>query len=164
MKHYVCAVAPTASRRTFLKGGLAAATLSATGVWLPESAVAAETPFIPYAADSLFRKPVTGAPVDGAATTSFKSFMRSHPDQKAFSWPKITGTGSNQWGTTFHLSKPGDPVWKISAGTRSETAILANQGFHENHRVLEQAVGIDIGQQTGHGVLSSRSKQPNRSA
>jgi len=129
---------PTPSRRTFLKGGLAAATLSATGVWLPQSAVAAETPFIPYGADSLFRKPVTGAPVDGAATTSFRAFMRSHPDQKAFSWPKITGTGSNQWGTTFHLSRSGDPVWKISTGTRSETAILANQGFHMADSVVDR--------------------------
>jgi len=120
----------TATRRTFLRGGLAAATLGATGVWLPETAAAATVPFVPYGADSFFHSRVAGAPVDAAGTSSFKSFMKSHPDQRAFSWPKITGTGSNQWGTTFHLSKSSDPVWKISAGTKSQTAILAGQGFH----------------------------------
>lgn len=128
----------TASRRTFLRGGLAATTLGVSGGWLPAPAAAAATPFVPYAADSFFRKKVKGAPIDDAATAAFRSFMRSHPDQRGIGAPKLTGTGSNQWGTTFHLSEPGDPVWKISGGNQQETAILNTQGFHLASSVVDR--------------------------
>ncbi len=63
--------------------------------------------------------------------------MKSHPDQggKGITWPKITGTNGNQWGTTFHLGRDADPVWKIQS-PRKETQILGTQGFHMADEVM----------------------------
>src|SRR5688500_3677976 len=81
----------TPTRRNFLRGGLAAAAVGAMGsaAWLPASSASAAAPALPYTADSFFKSPVAGAPVDAARTTTFKAFMKSHPEQKAVSWPKV---------------------------------------------------------------------------
>lgn len=126
----------TPTRRNFLRGGLATAALSLTQPWSASSAHAAPTTArlgggpLPYSPDSFFKSKVIGSPVDAARTTQFKTFMKTHADQKAISWPKITGTGTNQWGTTFHVGTSADPVWKVVLGTKTQTAILKTQGFH----------------------------------
>lgn len=129
----------TPSRRNVLRGGLAAAGAGALGTtaWLPGSTASASAapaalarPALPYGPKSFFRSRVPNAPSDAAQTANFKTFMKTHPDQRAISWPKITGTDGNEWGTTFHVGVSSDPVWKVSAGTRNETQILQTQGFH----------------------------------
>lgn len=114
-------------RRTFLAG--AAATAAAFA--LPGGTNAyADTTFLPYTADSFFKSKVLGAPVDATATTTFRSFMKTHPDQKAYSYPVIKGVGSNKWGTVFAESSPTDPIWKLTgSGINAKCNILKTQGF-----------------------------------
>jgi hypothetical protein len=67
--------------------------------------------------------------VSATRTTSFRSFMKKHPDQRQYSYPRITGMDGNQWGTTTHVGSASDPVWKLK-NPRKETQVLATQGFH----------------------------------
>ena len=118
------------SRRAFFRNAAIvgpAAAVSRTASLRGAAAAAAVS--LPYGATSYFRTPVTGAAVDEARTTGFRSFMRTHPDQKQYSYPRITGLNGNQWGTTTHVSSASDPVWKLK-NPRKETQVLATQGFH----------------------------------
>ena len=131
------------SRRRFMRNSFAAA--AAVGVAgrlsLAESAVAATAgtaPFVPYSADSYFRSRVSGIPVDSARTGTFRSFMKAHPDQKSFAYPRIAGLGGDQWGTTFHLSSAADPVWRLrGTGVNAQTQIASTQGIHIADSVLK---------------------------
>lgn len=128
------------SRRSFLRNTFAAAAAAsvAGGLSLPESAAAATTgaPFIPYTADSYFRSRVAGTAIDPARTSAFRTFMKAHPDQRKFAYPKITGVSGNQWGTTYHLSSAADPVWKLRGSLNAQTQILVTQGIHIADSVL----------------------------
>jgi hypothetical protein len=129
------------SRRSFLRTSLAgAAAMGVAGrLSLSESAVAATTsaPFVPYTADSYFRSRVGGLTVDSARTSTFRSFMKAHPDQKKYAYPRIAGLGGDQWGTTFHLSSASDPVWRLrGSGVNAQTQIAATQGIHISDSVL----------------------------
>ncbi|HET6560461.1 MAG TPA: hypothetical protein VFG72_01170 [Marmoricola sp.] len=96
-------------------------------------------PYLPYTADSFFRTPVVGAVEDTARSAAFRSFMKTHPDQKKYAHPRITGLGSNPWGTTFHLASASDPVWKLAGpGVRKETTLLGSQGVHISDDVLKR--------------------------
>ena len=124
-------MSPALSRRALLRNaaGVGAAAAVARGATLPSPAAAAATPYLPYGSGSYLRTPVAGMAVNAARTTSFRSFMRTHPDQRSISYPRITGMNGNQWGTTTHVSSASDPVWKLK-NPRRETTILGTQGFH----------------------------------
>lgn len=119
------------NRRSFLTATMALAA-SSVGGFLVEPTAAGTGVYLPYTAGSFFKSRVAGAPVDTSATSAFQTFMRTHPDQKGVSYPKINGiVASSSWGTTFHLGTAGDPIWKLTGpGVRPETQILATQGFH----------------------------------
>jgi hypothetical protein len=120
------------SRRTFLRGSLAAAAVGATGAWLPGQAAsaAAGAAYLPYGAGSYFQSKVAGCPVDAARTAAFKSFMKTHPEQKAIPWPKVNV--NPLWASTHCLGKASDPIWKLTGGntTHAKLAITRTQGFH----------------------------------
>jgi hypothetical protein len=122
------------SRRTFLKGGLAAAAVGAVGgaALLPSSTASAavRAPWLPYTANSFFRSKVAGSPVNRARTRAFKSFMRTHPEQRAISWPKVNV--NPDWASTHCLGRARDPIWKLTGGNTRDPrlAIARTQGFH----------------------------------
>ena len=80
---------------------------------------------------------MSGFAVDAARTTSFRSFMKTHPDQKQIPYPRFTGLDGNQWGTTTHVSTASDPVWRLK-NPRRETQVLATQGFHMADAVAQR--------------------------
>lgn len=127
------------SRRALIRSAAvagSAATVTSRALVPPASAVTT-TPILPYGATSYFRTPITAQPVDEARTAAFRSFMRTHPDQKRISYPVITGMDGNQWGTTTHVSSATDPVWRL-ANPRKETQVLAAQGFHMSDDVAQR--------------------------
>lgn len=120
------------SRRGLLgAGGLAVAALG--GVPLIPSASSAATgtaPFLPYTAGSYFRTPVTGLSADPTRTAAFRTFMKTHPDQKGYVYPRINGTGTNHWGTAYAMGTAADPIWKLTGTVSSYCQVLATTGFH----------------------------------
>jgi hypothetical protein len=98
-----------------------------TDTAIPSPATGA--PFLPYTAGSYFRTPAPTA-VDLAATTTFRAFMRSHPDQAGTAYPLIRGVAGNPWGTTYAESTAADPVWRLTGSIPSDVGILATKGFH----------------------------------
>jgi hypothetical protein len=127
------------SRRNFLRAtAVTAAAAGTMAQWsLPEAASAAEAPFVPYTPDSYFRKPVAGLPVDATRTASFRTFMKTNPDQRSVTYPTITGQGTNPWGTTEHVGVATDPIWKLRNPT-TDTKILATQGWHMADSVADR--------------------------
>jgi hypothetical protein len=85
--------------------------------------------YLPYTADSFFKSKVVGAPVDSVATATFRSFMKTHPDQKGYPYPIIRGVGSNKWGTTFAEGTSADPVWKLTGTVATKAGVLKTSGF-----------------------------------
>jgi len=120
------------SRRHLLgAGGLAIAALGAAPLFGPASAAAATTaPFLPYTPGSYFRTPVAGLSPDPTRTAAFRTFMRTHPDQRRYAYPRINGTGSNRWGTAYAMSTAADPVWKLTGSVPAVCSTLATTGFH----------------------------------
>ena len=131
------------TRRQVLRAGLAAtAVVGAGAAILGQSAAFAGSgsatttttsgggPFLPYTSDSFFRTPIAGQPVDSARTSAFRTFMQTHPDQRSFSYPRINGTGSSQWGTAYAMGDASDPVWKLTGTVPKPCACLASTGFH----------------------------------
>ena len=135
---------PAMSRRALLgAGGLAAATLGAAPAVAPAFAATTTTtrPFVPYTSSSYFQSPivgsgstsrtlVSGTAIDTTRTAAFRQFMRSHPDQKSYAYPRIAGTGSNRWGTAFAMGKASDPIWKLAGSVPPLCGTLATTGFH----------------------------------
>ena len=101
--------------------GSAAATTSNASV---------NAPFLPYTADSYFRTPVAGLASDPVRTAAFRTFMHTHPDQRSFAYPRITGIGPNRWGTTYAMSTAADPLWKLTGALTPYCSTLAATGFH----------------------------------
>ncbi|MGH8892852.1 MAG: hypothetical protein ACRDWY_06030, partial [Actinomycetes bacterium] len=93
-------------------------------------AVADGRPFLPYSADSFFRSTLQDAPVDRAATRSFRVFMRAHSDQDRLDYPVIRGVGANRWGTVYAEGRASDPVWRLAGRVPPEVSVLRREGFH----------------------------------
>jgi len=136
------------SRRDVLSAGLAAAALGA-GTAIAGPALAAKThpgqaavptpritprpasaPFLAYTDTSYFRSPALGQPVDASRTAQFRAFMKSHPDQRSFAYPRINGTDTNRWGTTYAMGTSSDPMWKLTGSLNPFCTTLASTGFH----------------------------------
>jgi hypothetical protein len=85
---------------------------------------------LPYSADSFFKSRAENATVDASRTTQFREFMRTAPDQKGITWPKINMNAS--WAMSYHVGKSTDPIWRLKGGNtaNSRLAILTKQGFH----------------------------------
>lgn len=118
------------TRRELLGRSAAIAALAALPPFVATSAAAAGEPFRAYTPDSFFKSKVAGAPIDAARTTAFRSFMRSHPDQKGTTYPVIRGVGGNTWGTAYAMGTSADPVWKLTGSVPSEVSWLKTTGFH----------------------------------
>ena len=126
------------SRRALLRNavGVGAVAAAAQGAAL-SPADAAATPYLPYGRDSYFRTPVAGMSVNHARTASFREFMRRHPDQREYSYPRITGMDGNEWGTTTHVSSADEPVWTVR-NPHEDARVLRRQGFHMADRVARR--------------------------
>jgi hypothetical protein len=85
---------------------------------------------LPYSAGSFFKSRVTNAPVDATRTSQFRTFMATHPAQKAITWPKINM--NPDWAMSYHVGKSTDPVWRLAGGNTGDKrlAVLRTQGFH----------------------------------
>lgn len=90
----------------------------------------AGAPFLAYGATSFFQSRVDQAPVDGASTTAFRNFVKSHPEQRAISYPQINGIYPSKWGTAFAEGSETDPLWTLTGTVPSAVGILRTQGFH----------------------------------
>jgi hypothetical protein len=126
---------PALSRRSLLgAGGLAVAALGAGRLMPPASAATAAmispAPFLPYSATSYFRTPVAGVGVDSTRTAAFRTFMKTHPEQRAYPYPRINGIGTNKWGTAYAMGTAADPVWKLTGTVSAPCSTLATTGFH----------------------------------
>jgi hypothetical protein len=132
---------PALSRRSLLgAGGLAVAALGAVRLAPAASAVTSArtvttgttgvVPFLPYTATSYFRTPVAGAAVDSARTAAFRSFMKTHPEQRAYPYPRINGIGTNRWGTAYAMGTAADPVWRLAGTVSPVCSTLVTNGFH----------------------------------
>jgi hypothetical protein len=142
----------TLSRRNILGAGLTVAALGAGGALIgPASASGggsrtknvtgststtatatstAPSPFVAYSSTSYFRSSVSGTSIDATRTAAFRSFMKSHPDQRSFPYPRINGTDTNRWGTAFALGTSTDPVWKLTGSVNKFCSCLTSTGFH----------------------------------
>ena len=133
------------SRRTFVQSTAAAAATAALGAsaatWAAPAA--ARGPFVPYGARSYFKKPVTGAPVDAARTQAFRSFMRSHPEQRDVAYPLINGLDGNEWGTPFAIGEQHHPVWRLTGDHDKKARRLATRGFHAPDWLGRMLTGTD---------------------
>lgn len=92
----------------------------------------------PCSAGSFFHDDVRDNATSPTLTASFKSFMATHPDQRAVSWPKVNLNDS--WSGLSHIGQASDPVWKIVGGNTSNSRlkILSDQGVHLADSVLNE--------------------------
>jgi hypothetical protein len=85
---------------------------------------------LPYSAKSYFKSSVDHAHVATARTAAFHKFMRTAPDQKGISWPKINMNAD--WAMSYHVGKRSDPIWRLKGGNTGDSRlkILTTRGFH----------------------------------
>lgn len=134
---------PVMSRRSLLgAGALATAAVGASPlVGAAAGATSSSRPFLAYTSDAYYRTSVastggtssalaTGVGVDSTRTAAFRQFMRAHPDQKSYAYPRIAGTGSNRWGTAYAMGTASDPIWKLTGTVGPYSSTLATTGFH----------------------------------
>jgi hypothetical protein len=114
------------SRRQFIAAAASAPILARTAGTASAETVA---PFLPYTADSFYRNPIVGAPIDTVATPAFHTFMETHPDQRSVPHPLIRGVGGNKWGTVYAEGTATDQVWLLTGTVATKCAILRTQGF-----------------------------------
>ena len=136
------------SRRTFVQSTAAAAATAALGAsaatWTAKPAAAAgRGPFVPYGARSYFKRPVKGAAVDSARTQAFRSFMRSHPEQRDVAYPLINGLDGNTWGTPFAIGEAHHPVWRLTGDHDDKARRLVTRGFHAPEWLGRMLTGTD---------------------
>jgi hypothetical protein len=107
---------------------------------------------LPYSATSFFKSRIDTAPVDAGRTASFRSFMRTHPDQggKGITWPKINM--NPEWAMSYHVGRDDDPVWRLRGGNTDNPRlrILTTQGFHMADAVADT---FPTGDQDRPGVM-----------
>jgi hypothetical protein len=121
------------TRRNFLRTSVAAAAVGAVAgpLALPETAHAgSRRPFVAYSRNSYFRTPVAGASINRARTRAFRSFMRTHPEQREYDYPRINGVGGNSWGTAYAMGTARDPFWRLTGDHSSKARRLEVRGFH----------------------------------
>jgi len=122
-----------------------------SAVLSPTSSTAAGTVPLPYGPDSFFQSRVESAPVDATRTSQFRTFMATHPDQKAVNWPKINM--NSDWAMSYDYGTSTDPVWKLkggNTGTKAQLKILTTQGFHMSDSVADS---FPTGTQDRPGVI-----------
>lgn len=91
----------------------------------------ASPPFVAYSTDSYFKSRVNFMAADPARTTAFRSFMLSHPDQRAYAYPRVNGTeATNAWGTAYAMGSSIDPIWTLTGSVPTACASLRTVGFH----------------------------------
>lgn len=120
------------SRRTVLRGGLAAAAVGAVGA-SPVGQLAhaaSREPYVAYSADSFFKSSLAGALIDTAQTDEFRRFMFSYVDQRNYPHPRINGLDGNLWGTAWARGLAEHPVWRLTGTIPREVTALATTGFH----------------------------------
>ena len=105
---------------------------------------------LPYSAGSYFKSSAENATVDSARTTQFREFMRTHPEQKGITWPKINM--NPDWAMSYHVGKSSDPIWRLKGGNTSNSRlqILSTQGFHMADSVADT---FPTGSQDRPGVM-----------
>lgn len=119
------------SRRGFLKTTAAVAAGVTAGSWASTAHAATPTrPFVAYSTDSYFRSRVGSTTIDQTRTKAFQSFMKTHPDQRRYAYPRINGVAGNKWGTPYALGTASDPIWKLTGSSNSRTSVLGTKGFH----------------------------------
>ncbi len=85
---------------------------------------------LPYSAGSYFKSRVENASVNATRTAQFHEFMRTAPEQKGITWPKINMNAN--WAMSYHVGTSSDPIWRLKGGNtgNSRLQILTKQGFH----------------------------------
>lgn len=142
------------SRRSFLRSSAAAgAALPFLGsLGLADAAVAATTgtPYLPYTTGSYFRTPASAMSVNATRTSTFRSFMKTHVDQKSIPWPKVNMNAS--WAMSYAVSSGSDPIWRLKGGNtiNSRLLLLTTQGFHMPDSVADT---FPIGTQDRPGLI-----------
>lgn len=133
------------SRRTFLRTStMAAAAGVAAGTWAAEPAHAARRrPFLAYGRDSYFRSSVRGAQIDHRRTRAFRRFMKEHPEQRDYSYPRINGVEGNEWGVAYAMGNAGDPVWRLTGDHDEKARRLERRGFHAPEWLGDMLTGTD---------------------
>jgi hypothetical protein len=128
----------------------APASATSTGVTQPAASASATDFGLPYSAGSYFKSRVDNAPIDATRTTQFRNFMRTAPDQKGITWPKINM--SSNWAMSYHVGKSSDPIWRLKGGNTSNSRlkILTTQGFHMADSVADT---FPTGSQDRPGVM-----------
>ena len=134
------------TRRDLLRTSMAAAALGATaGTWAAQTPAyaARRRPFIAYRNDSYFRTPVRGSAINRARTRAFRSFMRRHPDQRDWSYPRINGVDGNMWGTAYAMGTAHDPIWRLTGDHNERARRLERRGFHAPEWLGRMLTGTD---------------------
>lgn len=133
------------SRRDLVRTGLAATALTTLSARPADAAAPrrAARPFLPYTRGSYFRSTVHDAPVDAARTEAFRSFMRTHPEQRDWPHPRINGVQGNEWGTAYAMGRKDHPVWRLVGDHDSRTDVLFTRGFHAPAWLGKMLTGTD---------------------
>ena len=135
------------SRRTFVQSTAAAAATAALGPPPPRgrtaAAAAGRGPFVPYGARSYFKRPVTGAAVDSARTQAFRSFMRSHPEQRDVALPPDQRPGRQHVGHALRHRRAHHPVWRLTGDHDDKARRLVTRGFHAPDWLGRMLTGTD---------------------
>jgi hypothetical protein len=98
----------------------------------PGAAATAPTtggPFVPYTADSLFRKPLPDAAPVAANSAQMVAWAAAHEPE---SYLKIRGANGVGWGIAYAEASCSDPIYRIGAGgsVPASQAHLRTVGFH----------------------------------
>lgn len=133
------------SRRDLVRTGLAATGLTILSSRPADAAAPrrAARPFLPYTRGSYFRSTVHDVPVDTARTEAFRSFMRTHPEQRDWPHPRINGVEGDEWGTAYAMGRKDHPVWRLVGDHDSRTDVLFTRGFHAPVWLGKMLTGTD---------------------
>lgn len=120
------------SRRSFLGSGAAAGLVVVTGSLpgAPAEAVV-RRPFIPYGRRSYFKSQAKDFRIRPVRTRRFREFMRTHPDQRDYAYPRINGVDGNEWGQPYAMGRARHPLWRLTGEEPHPKARrLYRRGFH----------------------------------
>jgi hypothetical protein len=95
---------------------------------------------LPYTADSFFKSRAENLPIDQAKTDAMHAFMKTDPDQKAISWPKINLNPGWSGHNYVYRSGMTAPVWRLAVGSgggNSRLDIVETQGVHISDSVWD---------------------------
>lgn len=145
---------------------LGLALLGPAGPAAPETAQSINTaaPFVAYTPGSYFRTPLGATKVDTAATRSFRTFMKTHPDQAGTTYPVLRGAGGNKWGMVYAEGTASDPVWRLTGSVPSAVSVLTTRGFRAPEWLGSMLTGtsdspfVVIDRATGWSVWGAKAK------